>query len=134
MRPVPRSARRRRSPTTVWRAAAPAVRVGTPSAILFRMAGGDQAPRRADFVPALGRLGTRFYDPLIRVTTRERRFKERLLDLAELQPGERVLDLGCGTGTLAVAVGLPQPRARLTGLDVDPSMLQRAGAGRPLPA
>ncbi len=34
--------------------------------------------------------------------TGARRFKERLLDLAEIRAGERVLDLDCGTGTLVI--------------------------------
>ena len=45
------------------------------------------------------------YDLLIWLLTlgRERRFREMLLDHARLQPGESVLDVGCGTGTLAIA-------------------------------
>jgi ubiquinone/menaquinone biosynthesis C-methylase UbiE len=34
---------------------------------------------------------------------RERAFRERLLNLARVQVGESVLDVGCGTGTLAIA-------------------------------
>ncbi|HEV2772745.1 MAG TPA: hypothetical protein VGV57_07965, partial [Thermoleophilaceae bacterium] len=51
------------------------------------------------FVPALGfdRL-TALYDPVVRATTREARFKRRLLDRACLRPAHRVLDLACGTG------------------------------------
>ena len=80
----------------------------------------------SSFIPALGRFGTRFYDPIIRLTTRERRFKSRLLELAGLRPGDRVLDLGCGTGTLAIEASLRQPGARVHGLDADPGMLERA--------
>lgn len=83
------------------------------------------ASDRSGFVPALGRLGTRFYDPLIQLPTRERRFKERLLELAEIRPGERVLDLGCGTGTLAIAASRRQPAAHVVGLDADPRMVSQ---------
>jgi ubiquinone/menaquinone biosynthesis C-methylase UbiE len=49
---------------------------------------------------------------------------ERLLDLAKPRPGERMLDVGCGTGIVA---RLAAPRVgaggRVVGLDVTPSML-----------
>jgi SAM-dependent methyltransferase len=86
--------------------------------------GRQEAP--SGFVPALGRLGTRFYDPIVRATTRERRFKDRLLEIAGLSPGDRVLDLGCGTGTLAISAAKRAPLAAITGIDADPSMIERA--------
>jgi ubiquinone/menaquinone biosynthesis C-methylase UbiE len=33
----------------------------------------------------------------------ERAFRDKLVELARLAPGESVLDVGCGTGTLAIA-------------------------------
>ena len=71
---------------------------------------------------------TRFYDPLVRLTTREGRFKELLLEQAAIEPGHRVLDLGCGTGTLAILMKRLQPRAEVAGLDADPEMLAQARA------
>ncbi|MBA3328596.1 MAG: class I SAM-dependent methyltransferase [Solirubrobacterales bacterium] len=81
------------------------------------------------YVPALGfeRL-TRLYDPVLRLTTRETTFRRRLLDQAQLRPGDSVLDLGCGTGTLAVAATEREPRLEMVGIDGDPAMLQRARA------
>lgn len=58
---------------------------------------------------------------------REDVFRERILRLARLQPGESVLDVGCGTGTLAIAakrqVGAT---GAVHGIDASPEMLARA--------
>jgi ubiquinone/menaquinone biosynthesis C-methylase UbiE len=69
------------------------------------------------------------YDLLVWLVTfgRERAFREKLVRLARLEPGESVLDVGCGTGTLAIAakrqVG---PAGLVTGLDASPEMIARA--------
>ncbi|OJU79860.1 MAG: hypothetical protein BGO11_17600 [Solirubrobacterales bacterium 70-9] len=79
------------------------------------------------YVPALRyRALTALYDPVVRLTSRESAFKRRLLEIAELKAGDRVLDLGCGTGTLAIAAGQARPGAEITGLDGDPEVLTRA--------
>jgi ubiquinone/menaquinone biosynthesis C-methylase UbiE len=70
------------------------------------------------------------YDPLVWLVTlgRERVFREQVVRLARLQPGESVLDVGCGTGTLAIAakrcVG---PTGTVYGIDASPEMIARAG-------
>ena len=81
------------------------------------------------YVPALRfRSLTRIYDPLIRMTTREGQFRRKLLDQAALEPGQRVLDLGSGTGTLAVMAAGRQPGLEVRGLDADGEMIKRARA------
>jgi ubiquinone/menaquinone biosynthesis C-methylase UbiE len=70
---------------------------------------------------------TRFYDPLIRLL-REDEFKGRLVDLAQIQSGHRVLDVGCGTGTLAMLIQKRQPDAEVHGVDGDPKILEIARA------
>lgn len=79
------------------------------------------------YKPAL-RFGalTGLFDPVAALTTRESTFKARVVQRAALRPGEDVLDLGCGTGTLALAALAEEPAARLTGLDADPEVLARA--------
>jgi ubiquinone/menaquinone biosynthesis C-methylase UbiE len=81
------------------------------------------------YIPALRYHAlTRLYDPAIRLTIREETFKSRLLAQADPAAGNRILDLGCGTGTLALMVKRRQPEARVTGLDADPEILARARA------
>jgi ubiquinone/menaquinone biosynthesis C-methylase UbiE len=79
------------------------------------------------YVPALGRDSlTALYDPVLKLVTRERAFKERLLVQAGLSDGVDVLDLACGTGTLAVWAKQRTPGAKLVGLDGDSRMLEKA--------
>jgi ubiquinone/menaquinone biosynthesis C-methylase UbiE len=82
---------------------------------------------RDGYLPALRFPAlTRVYDPVIRLTTREGRFKELLVDQAAPEAGQRILDLGCGTGTLAIQVKRREPGASVVGLDADPEMLSQA--------
>ena len=79
------------------------------------------------YKPAAGfHVLTPLFDPVVAVATRERTSKGRVLERAALAPGEHALDLGCGTGTLAIAALEREPRARLTGLDADPEVLAKA--------
>jgi ubiquinone/menaquinone biosynthesis C-methylase UbiE len=75
------------------------------------------------------RAQARWYDALAAVLTlgRERQLRERLAELARLAPGEAVLDVGCGTGTLAVAAKRSVGAAgRVTGVDASPEMIELA--------
>lgn len=83
------------------------------------------APEKIKPALAYGWL-TEFYDPVVRWTTRERTFKSRLLVQANIRAGHRVLDVGCGTGTLALAMKRACPGAVVTGLDADRTVLARA--------
>src|SRR4051794_29768393 len=85
------------------------------------------AGRRQQFIPALRfEALTRLYDPVVAITSRERGFKERLLEHARVKDGESVLDLACGTGTLAIDVKTGSPKAKVSAIDADPSILGRA--------
>jgi len=84
-------------------------------------------PSSNSYIPALGyRWLTRFYDPVVRVTTREATFKEALLRQASIQDRHRILDLGRGTGTLALIVKRAHRGAEVFGLDTDPEALKLA--------
>jgi ubiquinone/menaquinone biosynthesis C-methylase UbiE len=69
------------------------------------------------------------YDLLAWLFTRgrERELRERIISLAGLGPGAAVLDIGCGTGTLAIAstrhVGAS---GTVHGIDASPPMIARA--------
>jgi ubiquinone/menaquinone biosynthesis C-methylase UbiE len=76
------------------------------------------------YVPALGfHCLTPCYDAIVRTTGRERTIKQALIEQARLAPGQQVLDLGCGTGTLALWIKQRQPLAAVTGVDGDPKVL-----------
>lgn len=69
------------------------------------------------------------YDLLAWLLTygRERQLRERFIDLAGLAPGEAVLDVGCGTGTLAIAASRRVgPSGTVCGIDASPPMIARA--------
>jgi ubiquinone/menaquinone biosynthesis C-methylase UbiE len=71
----------------------------------------------------------RFYDLMAWVVMlgRERAFREKLIDLARLKNGESVLDVGCGTGTLAiVAKQRVGSTGKAYGIDASTEMIARA--------
>lgn len=82
--------------------------LGTPGIVLHRAA-------LYDFTVWLLSLG------------RERVLRERILRLARLSPGDEVLDVGCGTGTLAItAKGQVGITGNVYGVDASSEMLARA--------
>jgi len=83
--------------------------------------------RPADYLPAVRfDFLTPVFDVFVRGTTRERTFKQRLLDQARLAAGLDVLDLGSGSGTLAVWAKQREPGLRIRGLDGDPAIIGQA--------
>lgn len=82
---------------------------------------------KQDYIPALSfRFLTPFYDFIQKYIVRDVRYKTLLIQQANIQAGHKVLDLGCGTGTLAIMVKESQPDADVFGLDADPDMLKVA--------
>jgi demethylmenaquinone methyltransferase / 2-methoxy-6-polyprenyl-1,4-benzoquinol methylase len=59
-----------------------------------------------------------------------RLWKRRVVKLAAVRPGNRALDLCCGTGDLALALALAQRGAETTGLDFSEKMLEVAEVRR----
>ena len=79
------------------------------------------------FLPGMGHPAlTPFYDSFARLVARESTFKRRLVERLGLRAGQRVLDIGSGTGTLAIMMAEAQPGVEVVGLDPDEAMLARA--------
>ena len=82
-----------------------------------------------EFTPAAGRFApTSIYDSGVALLTRESVWRSELLRRLLPAPGEAILDVGSGTGTLAILLKQAQPEARITGLDPDVAALSIAKA------
>jgi len=78
------------------------------------------------YVPAAGHDWLLpLYDPRQRLAGGEGA-RRRLVDQAALVPGQRVLEIGCGTGDLLMRVKRLFPTCDVVGLDPDPKALARA--------
>lgn len=81
----------------------------------------------AKYIPALGYdFLTPFYDTVVRLTTRETAFKNEMVKQLEISPNQKVLDLACGTGTLAILIKETYPLVEVFGIDGDAKVLQIA--------
>ena len=66
---------------------------------------------------------TKFYDPIMAWTLREKTFKRQLIQQANIRSGHLVLDLGCGTATLTILLKQFHPDIEVIGLDGDDKAL-----------
>lgn len=84
-------------------------------------------PSEPKYIPALRfHWLTPYYDVIAGTTIRERSFKQALIKQADPEPGQQVLDLASGTGTLAIWIKQYQPHATVIGVDADPAILSLA--------
>jgi SAM-dependent methyltransferase len=80
-----------------------------------------------NFTPALGlKWLTPLYDVAIALLTRERFWRGRLVAQIAPMSNDRIVDIGCGTGSLAIMLKLRCPGANVLGIDPDPEVLARA--------
>ena len=79
----------------------------------------------SEFTPLLGKsFLTPIYDPIITLVTREKRWRRQIVEHLHLAPGDRVIDVGCGTGSLLQAMFSDCPQAHFVGVDPDASALR----------
>ncbi len=79
------------------------------------------------YVPATGwKSLLRWYDPAVAILSRQAAFNRQLIENGELESKRRVLDVGCGSGTLALSVQEQYPHLELTAVDIDPAILRQA--------
>jgi ubiquinone/menaquinone biosynthesis C-methylase UbiE len=78
----------------------------------------------AEFTPAAGRFAPTFlYDSGVALLTREAVWRSELLTRLAPVSGDTILDVGCGTGSLAILLKQARPDAHIMGLDPDPQAL-----------
>ena len=78
------------------------------------------------YLPAAGRhWSLPLYDPVVKLLGGDGA-RELLLAHAAVRPSHRVLDIGCGTGSLVVSIKRQYPNVEVVGLDPDPRALERA--------
>jgi FkbM family methyltransferase len=63
---------------------------------------------------------------MLRFLSRERKWRGEILKTLALQPHDVLVDVGCGTGTLAVMAKASVPTITVIGIDPDPNALKRA--------
>ena len=80
---------------------------------------------RRTFVPAAGHdWALPLYDPVVALLGADRA-RRMLVEQAALRPGHRVLDIGCGTGTLALLIKRFYPETDVVRVNPDPKVLAR---------
>lgn len=80
-----------------------------------------------NFIPALRfRILTPLYDLFLHLGMSETRLKSCLITQLNPKDNEKILDFGCGTGTLMLMIKKARPGLVVHGIDIDPRMLEIA--------
>ena len=79
---------------------------------------------KTTYIPAARfKILTRFLDWGLATFMREREIKSAVISFARLKDGDRVLDFGCGTGTLLLMIESAMKNGEIHGIDIDPEVL-----------
>lgn len=80
-----------------------------------------------NFIPAMRfRILTPVYDTFLRVVMKEIKLKSQLIAQLDPKDDDRILDFGCGTGTLTLMIKKASPGCVVYGIDIDPQGLEIA--------
>jgi len=88
---------------------------------------GNSVVSERSYTPPLGFAAlTPLYDRIIRGLTRESVWRAKLVDCIGARQGETILDVGSGTGSLAIAVTSAEPGCLFRGIDPDAAAVEMA--------
>ena len=80
-----------------------------------------------DYTPALGySFLTPFYDLMVGLLTRENTWRSKIIEYLNPVSGERILDVGCGTGSLILKIKRSVGDVDMHGIDPDSKVLEIA--------
>lgn len=83
--------------------------------------------KNREFIPALRyHFLTPCYDFFIKILVPEKKIKLKTIELTQVVAGDKILDFGCGTGTLLYLLEKQNPFVSLYGVDIDERMLDKA--------
>jgi demethylmenaquinone methyltransferase/2-methoxy-6-polyprenyl-1,4-benzoquinol methylase/phosphoethanolamine N-methyltransferase len=103
------------------------LRVATIGLLALTQGGKNMHHKTADAPQTAGRVlhRARWYDLFGRVISfgRDKAIREQLIALAAPAPGEKLLDVGCGTGTLALDLKSRMGTGEVHGIDASPEMI-----------
>jgi len=99
--------------------------------LLKHLHGGDQHEHAETAPQTTGSLirWAKYYDLVVQLMAlgQASRLRRRTIERAQIKPGERILDVGCGTGDLTLlAKKVAGPSGQVAGLDAAPEMIEVA--------